>query len=53
MGLRGCAVEVEVEVVEARGGMAAGEVHGRLALALDDECVAFDRDERGREASAA
>ena len=52
MGLHGCAVElveVEVEVVEARGGMAAGEVHGRLALVLDDERVAVERDERGRE----
>ena len=44
--LQSCAVEVEV--LETRGGIAAGE-HRRLALVLDDERVAVERDERRRE----
>ena len=35
MGLHGRVVEL----VEARGGMVAGEVHGRLALVLDDDAT--------------
>ncbi len=49
-GLHGCAAQfVEVEVVEARGGLAAGEVDGRVEFVLDDERVAAERDERWRE----
>ena len=49
-GLHGRGVEVvEAEVVEPRGGVARGEVHGRLALVLDDERIAVECDERGRE----
>jgi formate-dependent nitrite reductase membrane component NrfD/NAD-dependent dihydropyrimidine dehydrogenase PreA subunit len=44
MGLHGCAVElVEVEVLEGRGGVAAGEVHGHTALyRREDGIVDFD-----------
>ena len=49
-GLHSRGVEVvEAEVVEPRGGVARGEVHGRLALVLDDERVAVECDERWRE----
>ena len=48
--LRGLAVGLtQVELVEARGGAAAGEVDGARRLILDDEVVAVQRHERGRE----
>jgi hypothetical protein len=50
IGLRGLGLGfLQVYFVEARDGVAVGEVDGRLDRILDDERVAVELDERGRE----